>query len=76
MIRTIEDNFDYQADQIFKELADSYKDAQENRKKEGVNIQTFSDYLWENLDELGRAFFEKFDQYAGIEESTEKYNIR
>lgn len=64
-IRTIEDNFDYQVDKILEKI---YKDWGENIKEDGL---PFADWLWANPAELGKAFYERVDEYQGLEETIE-----
>ena len=75
MIRTIEDNFDYQAHEIFKDMVFDYETEQNHRKITGFETETFSEYIWRNQKELGRLFYERFDEYVGIDEETKKYNL-
>ncbi len=73
-IRTLEDGFEYQAKCLFKEMEQDYKDEQEQRKGDGEEIQTFAEWLLKNTDELGSLFYDRFDQWCGMEESTEDLN--
>ena len=76
-VRTIEDGFDYQMHEIFKGiLLEIYEDEQADRVANEKEIQPYSEWLWENKDELGKAVFEAYDSYAGIDEETEKYNSK
>lgn len=73
-IRTIEDNFDYQAEKVFEDMLDDYKDEQRQRKKDADTVQTFAEWLWDNRTEFGEKIYNRLDEYLGIDESTEKYN--
>lgn len=64
-IKTIDENFDYQVDEIFKKIYEDYK---EQIKESNLS---FSDWLWANPNELGKAFFERVDEYQGIDETIE-----
>ena len=75
MIRTIEDNFDYQAKQIFQSMKEDYKCDQEDRINNGEEIETFSEWLWKNLSTLGKLFYEKLDLYTDIDEFTQEFNF-
>ena len=66
-IRTIEDDFEYQAVRIIQEMVDDYKD--EDDKVNGVDLE---DWLWENKDELGKYFYEKLDSYIGVSSIVQK----
>ena len=68
-IQTIDQNFDYQVDAILKKL---HQDFEENIKESGLS---YSDWLWKNLDELGKAFYEKVDEYQSIDETIENLNL-
>jgi hypothetical protein len=74
-VRTQEDGFEYQAKEIFEEMEQDYKDEQEQRKEDGEDIQTFAEWLWKNTDDLGKIFYDRFDQWCGIDESTEEFNV-
>lgn len=73
-IRTIEDNFDYQAHSIFEDMREDYEYEQAENKEAGDRVFTFAEWLWSNREELGKRFYERFDDYAGIDDETEKYN--
>lgn len=62
-IRTIEDNFDYQVEEILKSLLHDFK---EDIIESGLSFQ---DWLWANPKELGKAFYDKIDAYQGIDET-------
>ena len=72
--KTIEDEFSYQVKQVFNEMLEDYKEDQECRKESGDKIQTFADWLWYNTKEFGELMYTQFNEYAGIEESTEDLN--
>ena len=40
-VRTIEDNFEYQAKEVFNDMLEDYQDEQNERKADGDEIQTF-----------------------------------
>ena len=40
----------------------------------GDEIQTFAEWLWKNREEFGKKVYNRFDEYAGIGESTEDLN--
>ena len=73
-VRTIENNFEYQAKVVFKDMLDDYNDEQNQRKADGDEIQTFAEWLWNNRTEFGEKMYNRFDEYAGIDESTEDLN--
>lgn len=73
-VRTIEDNFEYQAKEVFNDMLEDYQDEQNERKADGDEIQTFAEWLWRNREEFGEKMYNRFDEYAGIEESTEELN--
>jgi hypothetical protein len=73
--RTQEDGFEYQAQSIFEAMEQDYKDEQSDRQESGEDTQTFAEWLWKNTDELGRLFYERFDEWCGIEKSTENFNF-
>ena len=73
-IRTIEDNFEYQAKEVFSDMLDDYKEEQKQREECEDPIQTFAEWLWDNRTEFGEKMYNKFDEYAGIDESTEDLN--
>ena len=75
MIRTIEDNFDYQANEIFQSMKEDYDNDQKDRIENDEETESFANWLWKNLPELGRLFYEKLDQYAGIDEFTNEFNL-
>lgn len=73
-IRTIEDNFEYQAKEVFNSMVDDYQEEQRQRKSDGDSVMTFAEWLWENRSEFGELIYNRFDEYAGIDESTEDLN--
>jgi hypothetical protein len=73
-IRTIEDNFEHQANEVFKDMLDDYQDEQVQRKEYGDTIETFAEWLWKNRLEFGEKMYNRFDEYAGIDISTEDFN--
>jgi len=73
-VRTIEDNFEYQAKKVFNDMLDDYNDEQNERKADGDEIQTFAEWLLNNRTEFGEKMYNRFDEYAGIDESTEDLN--
>lgn len=73
-VRTIEENFEYQAKDMFAEMEQDYKDEQEQRKEDGEEIQTFAEWLWKNTDDLGRLFYERLDSWCAIDDFTEDLN--
>lgn len=73
-IRTIEDNFDYQAKEVFNDMLEDYQAEQNERKTDGDEIQTFAEWLWNNRTEFGEKMYNRFDEYSNIDESTEDLN--
>jgi hypothetical protein len=73
-IRTIEDNFEYQAKEVFNDMLEDYTCEQKERKECDEEIQTFAEWLWENRTEFGEKMYNRFDEYAGIDEETENLN--
>ena len=74
---TKDDSFNFQMEEIFEQLEDDYKDEQESRKKNGVFVvQTFHEWLWDNVREFGELVYSRYNEYAGMEEKTEKYNYQ
>jgi hypothetical protein len=73
---TKEGGFEYQAEQIFDEMRSDYIDECDELKANGESsqIKTFSDWLWNNQEDLGRLFYERLDSWCGIDQMTEKYN--
>ena len=69
-IRTIEDDFEYQLKEVFKDMLKDYNDEQNDRKSCGDEVQVFSEWLWSNREEFGEKVYNRFDEYADIEEST------
>lgn len=74
-IRTVDQNFDYQMHEVFKSLREEYEYDMNAKKSDGEKIDTFSEWLWTNAESFGRAVYDKFDQWGGIDEETEKYNF-
>jgi hypothetical protein len=74
-VRTIEDNFDYQMHSIFEDMKEDYEADQKERIKDECEPMSFSDWLWQNKKELGERVYNRFDEYAGIDDETEKYNF-
>lgn len=70
-VKTIESNFEYQVEQIFKSMFSDYKEEMETSNQ----ILSFSDWLWKEKEQLGETFFNKVDEFCGVDEITEKYNI-
>ncbi len=58
-IRTAEDFFDYQMKQVLSKLHQEYKDLQSEIP--------FNEWLWQNSSDLGKAIYERYDEYAGID---------
>ena len=73
-IRTIEDDFEYQTKEVFNDMLEDYQYEQKERKDDGDEIQTFAEWLWDNIAEFGKKMYDRFDEYAGIDESTEDLN--
>lgn len=73
-IRTIEDNFEYQVKSVFNDMLEDYKQDQKERKEYGDDVQTFAEWLWDNRTEFGEKVYNRYDEYAGIEESTQDLN--
>lgn len=62
--RTIEDSFDYQMERVLKKLHEQYK--------EEITELPFNEWLWVNAADLGKAMYERYDEYAGIDTLIEK----
>ena len=75
-IRTIESDFEHQSESIFESMLEDYREEQKNRKDDEDEVETFADWLWVNRADLGEAFYNRFNEYAGIDESTKKYNSK
>jgi hypothetical protein len=73
-IRTIEDGFEHQMNSVFLEMKKDYKEEQRERKSDGYEIQTFAEWLWSNLEDFGELVYNRFDEYAGMDESTKEFN--
>lgn len=58
-IRTIEDSFDYQMKEVLTKLHQEYKDLKPEIP--------FNEWLWQNAADLGKAIYERYDEYAGID---------
>lgn len=71
----LEENFEYQAKQIFKSLKTDYEEEQKDRLTSNEDIMTFSDWLWENKELLGEAFYERLDEWCGIVEITQEFDF-
>lgn len=71
---TIEDGFEYQAEQIFESMRDDYIQECKDRKADGLTILPFSEWLWNNSEDLGKLFYERLDSWCGIDQMTGKYN--
>lgn len=74
-IRTIEDDFEYQVKEVFKDMQEDYISEQQDQEENGEDVKTFAEWLWENRADFGERMYERFDEYAGIEESTEDLNF-
>lgn len=68
-IRTIEDSFEYQMAQVFKKLRADYEEVQKDNKTAGFAIDTFAEWIRKNPDEVGEEIIQRYDEYAGLEES-------
>ena len=68
-IRTIEDNFDYQAKEILQKIWDDYN---EDCNLTDVN---FESWLWENKEIIGEYFFERVDEYQGMSDIIQELNF-
>ena len=75
-IRTVEENFEYQANEIFKSMHSDYKDEQKSNIECEEDTQTFAEWLWDNKADLGEAFYTALDEWCGIDEFTEELNIK
>jgi hypothetical protein len=61
--RTIEQNFDYQMEEVLEKME---QEALEN--DENFN----GDYVWKNRERLGELVFEAIDAYCGVDELINK----
>ena len=61
-IHTIEDNFDYQAEEILKEALEGFDEELED-------IDNFEEIIWKKhyAERIGRKFLEKLGEYDGQE---------
>lgn len=75
-VRTTEDSFEYQVNRIFKRMKRMYNEDQEERRARGEYIETFADWLWNHSTEFGINVYNAYDEYAGIDETTEHLNIK
>jgi len=75
-VHTIEDNFDHQVNSIFDGMKEDYESEQESNKDEGDEIQTFSEWLWNNRSGLGDNLYDRIDEYLGLDEFTESRNFK
>lgn len=69
-ISTLEDDFEYQVKEIVQRLVDDYKD-----EDDSLTGTTMEDWLWNNKDELGKYFYEKVDEYLGMETVVEQIEL-
>ena len=74
-IRTVEDDFEYQVKNVFQDMLEDYTDEQNERKEYNDPIESFADWLWSNSEDFGEKILNRFDEYTGIEESTENLNF-
>lgn len=72
---TIEDGFEYRMTQILKEMRPQYAEEMEERKINGESVDTFSNWLWNERDDLGARVFEDIEAYAGMDEITDSFNV-
>lgn len=63
-IRTIEDSFDYQMERVLKKLHEQYKAE--------LSELPFNEWMWVNAADLGKAVYNAYDEYAGIDTLIEK----
>lgn len=63
-IRTTEDLFDHQMEQVLKKLHEQYKNE--------LSTLPFNEWLWVNAADLGKAVYARYDEYAGIDTLIEK----
>ena len=52
------------------------REEQKQREECEDPIQTFAEWLWDNRTEFGEKMYNRFDEYTGIDESTEDLNYR
>jgi len=74
-ITTINDTFEYQIKQIFESMKDDYELEMAEKDVNNEPLDTFSYWLWNNKDDLGTKFYDRIDEYLGIDEFTKKYNF-
>jgi len=74
-ITTINDTFEYQIKQIFESMKDDYELEMAEKDVNNEPLDTFSNWLWNNKDDLGTKFYDRIDEYLGIDEFTKKYNF-
>ena len=72
--RTIEDNFDYQMKSVFNDLHIDYTEDQKYNADNNLPIATFAEWLWEVREDLGEMVYTRYDEYTGIDTSTEHLN--
>ena len=63
-----------QAKEVFNDMLEDYQYEQNERKADGDDIQTFTEWFLNNRTEFCKKMYNKFDEYAGIDESTEDLN--
>lgn len=73
-IKTVESDFEYQVKSVFKDMLEDYRAEQKDRNEYGDEVQTFAEWLWNNRVDFGVMMYDRFDEYAGIDESTEDLN--
>ena len=73
-ITTIEHGFEYQAEQIFESMLEDYNHEMVTRKVNEEPVYTFRAWLWNERETLGGLFYERLDEWCGIDQMTEKYN--
>lgn len=73
-IRTVEDSFEHQTKGVFNDMLDDYIEEQKQRKEDEDLVQTFAEWLWGNRTEFGEKMYNRFDEYTGLDESTEDLN--
>lgn len=69
-ISTLEDDFEYQVKEVIQRLVNDYKG--EDNSLTGASIDN---WLWDNRDELGKYFYEKVDEYFGMDLITEQIEL-
>lgn len=65
MLNTIDSRFQYQANNIFNDIKESWKEDIKNFDG------TFVDWLYKNKDEVGDHFLTRVDEWCGLEEAIE-----